>query len=290
MAKLAIKWHTTRGKEVIEILKMLGGDNTFGHYGDNTTAVYYVDKSCENDICCSSVCTIHDCVIFTFEEFLEKYPYKVGDKVEYDYWPCVIQEMCWDNEFKEIRYTIKGIDFCKYCSVNDLKPHKEETMEEKKNDWAKWDLPDGYEFQDEEGNIIKTGVIKLVKKQPQYPKTYEECCKVLLLKPERATYSVSGLEYERHLIVNLQRLLICRDAYWKIAGEQMGLGKPWALPFNENQDSDPIYFIVNKLGKIYKDNANIIINNRILAFPTAEMRDAFYENFKYLIELCKELL
>ena len=32
------------------------------------------------------------------------------------------------------------------------------------------------------------------------------------------------------------------------------------------------------------------IQRCILAFPTAEMRDAFYENFKELIELCKELL
>ena len=30
--------------------------------------------------------------------------------------------------------------------------------------------------------------------------------------------------------------------------------------------------------------------NAILAFPTEEMRDAFYENFKDLIEQCKELL
>lgn len=30
--------------------------------------------------------------------------------------------------------------------------------------------------------------------------------------------------------------------------------------------------------------------NAILAFPTEEMRDAFYENFKDLIENCKELL
>jgi hypothetical protein len=30
--------------------------------------------------------------------------------------------------------------------------------------------------------------------------------------------------------------------------------------------------------------------NHILVFPTAEMRDAFYENFKDLIESCKELL
>ena len=30
--------------------------------------------------------------------------------------------------------------------------------------------------------------------------------------------------------------------------------------------------------------------NSILVFPTKEMRDAFYENFKDLIEECKELL
>ena len=70
----------------------------------------------------------------------------------------------------------------------------------------------------------------------------------------------------------------------------MGLGKPWALPFNESQNDEVIYFIVNKLGEIYKDSANIIIDNRILAFPTKEMRDAFYDNFKELIEMCKELL
>ena len=30
--------------------------------------------------------------------------------------------------------------------------------------------------------------------------------------------------------------------------------------------------------------------NAILTFPTEEMRNAFYENFKELIEICKELL
>ena len=33
-----------------------------------------------------------------------------------------------------------------------------------------------------------------------------------------------------------------------------------------------------------------IINSALFVFPTAEMRDAFYENFKELIEQCKELL
>ena len=31
-------------------------------------------------------------------------------------------------------------------------------------------------------------------------------------------------------------------------------------------------------------------SSRVLVFPTKEMKDAFYENFEYSIEFCKELL
>ena len=40
-------------------------------------------------------------------------------------------------------------------------------------------LPDGYIFKDENGNIIDTSKIVLEKKEKEYPKTYEECCKIL---------------------------------------------------------------------------------------------------------------
>ena len=64
----------------------------------------------------------------------------------------------------------------------------------------------------------------------------------------------------------------------------MGLGKPW------NQDYDDICFIIaNNNGNIhtYEYHGS---DNVILAFPTKEMRDAFYENFKDLIEECKVFL
>ena len=38
----------------------------------------------------------------------------------------------------------------------------------------------------------------------------------------------------------------------------------------------------------YEDS--IVVVDCGLSFPTEEMRDAFYENFKDLIEQCKELL
>ena len=41
--------------------------------------------------------------------------------------------------------------------------------------------PSGYQFVDENGNIINAQKIVLEKKKKEYPKTYEECCKTLML-------------------------------------------------------------------------------------------------------------
>ena len=127
--------------------------------------------------------------------------------------------------------------------------------------------------------------------KPEYPKTYEECCEMLGSDPSRIIVLSNRKdiihEKNKHCyeMYNLYQLLICRDAYWKIAGEQKGLGKPWEPDFS---DDSPKYNIFNYENEItLSDNK---WSSRILAFPTIEMRNAFYENFKYLIELCKELL
>ena len=76
-------------------------------------------------------------------------------------------------------------------------------------------------------------------------------------------------------------LFVCRDAYWKLYGEENGLGKPWELDWN-NEKQDKYGF--------HGEVKYTIINSAIFVFPTAEMRDVFYENFKREIEICKELL
>lgn len=40
--KLAIKGHATRGKEVIQLLEMLGGENWFNIGGAETDSFYYI--------------------------------------------------------------------------------------------------------------------------------------------------------------------------------------------------------------------------------------------------------
>ena len=84
----------------------------------------------------------------------------------------------------------------------------------------------------------------------------------------------------------LFRLLMCRDAYWKIAGKQLGLDKPWKPEWtNTNSNKYCIYYVGDEIKK-----QPMLEVHHFLAFPTPEMRDAFYDNFKNLIEQCKELL
>ena len=133
-----------------------------------------------------------------------------------------------------------------------------------------------YEF------VLKDGKTYFAKKKPQYPKTYEECAQILL---ERASVR-NDIGHKGDLLIALQRLLVCRDAYWKIAGEQMGLGEPWKPDWlNTEQDKFVLYTHNNVICL-----NRFVLGHNVLAFPTAEMRDAFLENFKELIESCKELL
>ena len=89
------------------------------------------------------------------------------------------------------------------------------------------------------------------------------------------------------LIMKLQRLLIYRDAYWKIAGEEMGLGKPWEPDWCDYTTKYCIYYSPQYRGFVKRQYDGI---KHILAFPTEEMRDAFKENFDPDIEICKEFL
>ena len=131
--------------------------------------------------------------------------------------------------------------------------------------------------------------------QSKYPKTYEECCYVLgfentelVFEDDYRNINPPKEQWKRLGLINqFNKLLICRDAYWKIAGEEMGLGKSWRLSIGK-----PFYYLYYNRQRycIRKDYADDIQGNVILPFPTEEMRNAFFENLRELIEECKELL
>ena len=66
----------------------------------------------------------------------------------------------------------------------------------------------------------------------------------------------------------------------------MGLGQPWEPDWKDTyQKKWTITFYQDWIHLTNDPNVHFF-----LTFPTEEMRDAFYENFKELIECCKELL
>lgn len=189
MAQLAIKGHPTRGKEVIEILEMLGGKKFESYNGTDINWCYtIIGGSIDWDYPSDKY------KVFSLEEFLEKYPYKVGDKVTHlDYEsPLEIVGMKWEND--SIKYEVYTNDYGYWFSVDELQPYKEETMEGKlvcnegnegmslkisqthlrnsqiifstdSPDKTELVLGDNFEVQ------IKDNKTYIIRKQPQYPKT-----------------------------------------------------------------------------------------------------------------------
>lgn len=285
MAKLAIKGHETRGTEVIALLEMLGGINVNNLYGDDTYDYYTITDNKEIDAVIFIYNDDETC-IFTLEAFLEKFPYKVGDKVIDTKTDRVVEiyKAHWSETNNHTYYDVKCFDNTGYVRSHIfLQPHKEEIMEDniidvvKEND-NRYRIILNYQYDME----VDEGEYYAVRRKPQYQKTYEECCEVLSLGEDGRLWTEG---YKASLIQDFQKLLICRDAYWLLAGEQRGLGKPWKPDWKDDSDK---YFICYLKDELWM--SNIRDCNRLLVFPTTEMRDAFLENFKDLIEECKELL
>ena len=198
MAQLAIKGHATRGKEVIQLLEMLGGVNYYGLEGTTNNCPYYIYNNKIHQW--NEDANVENVIVFTLEEFEKKFPYKVGDKVTLDKSPCIITEMYWD--YDDVIYYVSGDDFSKgvYSTDKDLQPYKEEIMEgvyayneincyhQDFGDKVRIRLGNDFEIK------VENNITYIVKKQPQYPKTYDECCNVLGIEDRENGYC--GYEYE----------------------------------------------------------------------------------------------
>ena len=325
---------------------------------------------------------VHLWVDGMFEKLVERngktYPYKIGDRVilkgndrcatitdlKYNSWGNLSYYIKIDND-KDISTDYPTELLLPYNNMSECKMEEEKNGEskpkyedEKNGEFCSTTKylvrPSGYQFVDENGNIIDAQKIVLKKLvEPKFkkgdkikdknnrvwyvvkvgnrhfdisripsktgsgyfvpiedqdyyelctnrelPKTYEECCKVLDFCGE---YFFTTYEEGIHLPENdnnvqihqtlkstsiLTKLIICRNAYWKIYGEENGLGKPWEPDWKEER-----YII-------YRNQDDIIdgyrgagyVEHHIFEFPFKEMRDAFKKNFGPDIEICKELL
>ena len=183
----------------------------------------------------------------------------------------------WSDEMIE---GLVGEDF--YMEDDELEVEKDDIVWNLGDGKFRVFLPDGYEFIDENGNVINATKIVLEKKKSKYPKTYEECCEIMNTNKywnlvyhtfphfgnNDWTFASDNHYANSHLnsLNALHKLLICRDAYWKLAGDW----KPDWL------DDDVKKYVIS-CNRNYDTFGGLNYSNRILVFPTAEMRDAFYE-------------
>ena len=235
------------------------------------------------------------CVIFpkgktTWEGFVPPCQFKDGDVIVDKYGAVAIYKRVhssYEEPYVDFHcgitseyrsFFVKDSDSLQHCGkIDSIRL----ATEEEKQELFKSIEDHGYKWNPE----YKT----LEKLKKEYPKTYEECWKVRFEVDGETIleefHNVSG--YYSESLGALQKLLCCRDAYWKIAGEEMGLDKPWESPMPSLFET--VHCIRRKNNKIIKGSYRGG-KSEILEFPTEEMRDVFFEDFKDLIEQCKELL
>lgn len=285
--KLAIKGHQTKGKDVIEILKMLGGKDDEACSGKNPLLVYYIDDL--GDIDFINDCNPNEDILrYTLEEFLEKYPYKIGDMVRVPEFESEVRidDMKWDGYNIQYEvftdetewYTAEELnnwntkkepkDINQNPLLQQLKKYFEETPRDIiEKEWNE------LSYLNEIGPTVEE-YLECVKKyrQTQYPKTVTECYNRL---EDDELVNVKTIELFRELIN-------ARNAYWKIAGD-------WKPDWKGESWRQLKYCItVNSDGEIERRTTQF--DRRIFAFPTEEMMNAFYENFKDKLEICKEFI
>ena len=192
----------------------------------------------------------------------------------------------WNSEYKTLEELSPNFRECSDNEPLDIPTMTTEFVKE-----HGLPCPNGYIFKDDNGNEILTNKIILEKKKKEYPKTYKECFNVCFGNKHHIIQVVGldGLGDNKELFESFIKLKICRDAYWKIYGEEMGLGKPW----------EPNWTTFEGMPAIFRFRYNIVCDfvcdsiksqHCLLVFPTVEMRNSFYENYMDLIEQCKELL
>ena len=153
-------------------------------------------------------------------------------------------------------------------------------------------IPDGWEIKKYSGNKIVIG-----EKERNFPNTWKECVAYLSVREgmeyvdgnsmihfTRKVYSTdkSNINYlpkgMGKKILSLSQLLVCRDAWWN----ELGWKPDWTNGFEDK------FFIGNYRGII--DKGRTTTWDRVLAFPTSEVRDKFLDTFHALIEEARELL
>ena len=129
--KLAIKGHPERGKEVIKLLEMMGGQNP-NCAGNCSSAYYHIDNGL-----IKVDCIVSNHYLYTLEQFEQMYPYKVGEKVLHlngrkEWVEGIIDKMIWNDNNGTLTYYVNNIDGTSagQATTMFLKPMKQKELKD----------------------------------------------------------------------------------------------------------------------------------------------------------------
>lgn len=265
--KIAIRGHASRGKEVIQILENLGGENRYDQSGSNEEFVYFI-----NNIGFIYSVTLQMCSnerrIYTLEEFEKEFPFKIGDKVtDHEGDVAIITGFAYIEE--KLGYSLQYENGRGTATSGILKPYKE--MKKTKN--ITLTLDKAKEWYKKGGELKEIALQAFSEKElNSFPKSWEEYCrkhKSICLSTRYADNIL--LKYDA--LLKLEQL---RNCWWN----------GWEPDWNDEKQTK--YCIVYYKGEF---KISILCETRhFLSFPTKEMAEEFLKCFRDLIEQAGDLI
>lgn len=237
---LAVRGDAVHGADIIHSLELLGGINSQSLLGTNVSCIYYINEETKH--------------------------------IESDL----------DSEEKSVLFSIYDYAGLKKIVENVVPIGKIDMAEGNYDNKVELILGEKFEATIENNKVVITKKL--------YPYTFQECCEIMGICPGgelQYDYDIDDAsskfdtKYEDALIDGLdalRKLIICRDAYWKLSGE-----KP--------EDCSLLYCIcwdpfIDQM--IFKTSTESL--NRLLAFPKEDMMDTFAKKFDNLIVKCKKFI
>lgn len=301
MKKLAIIPNPTKGTEIIQALKELGGENNrhlIGDAHDDGVNYYSIDNI--NSIDLVEVNDNSYCIM-DIDTYKEEYPYNIGDTILIDVLKTKIVGTIVKKEWYEdgVIYYINDNDFYYQYQIIG-KTHKDENESILTLNWSQVEIDTYFntksvkdaknvlEIEDylQKHNLtLPTQIIinnlngitleDFQKTCHAYPNDINACYEIMNVD----CYNNRCIGYKEDLICAFQDLLICYDAYCKVLGNY----KP-----NWLDNCDAKFCIGCVGGKVTTFETYTF--NYLLTFPNERVRDTFLKNFPILLETCKSLL
>lgn len=259
---IAIQGHSTRGKEVIQILESLGGKNREELTGRRISHYYFIN--CNGDIDLNLRINLLNRKLYTLEEFEKEFPFKVGDRVI----STITNFIGTITKLKE-----SGWYYVKYDSGNlvcvfrqHLKLYKE--MKEERN--ITLTLDKAKEWYKKGGELKEIALQAFTEKELNpLPRSWDELCRKYEFACLSTRYSNFPLKYDA--LFKLEQLRDCWRQGWE--------------PIWDCSEKWCIRLWGNELG------VGVVTHiARFLTFPTKEMAEEFLKCFRDLIEKAKDLI